>query len=98
MKLTYEQFFEYKEERIPNACFGKGDRKSYTLTTKSEDKVSEKFGINAYSEYGTTLNIFANGYANIMKMKYNHYDEEFVEYEIYSLSQEELKNIKLVEE
>ena len=96
--MYYENQQTYLEKRMPLACFKHGDRKAYILTTDSISKLNKKFKINLWSEYDVTLNIFADGYANLMKMKYSYADEEFVETEVLELTPEMLKDIQLVKE
>ena len=96
LKVYYNDTQHY-DKRMPNACFGNGDRTAYILTTDSIEALNKKFDINLWGEYDATLNIFANGKVNLMKMKYSYKDEEFIEQEIKVLTQEEFDQIQLIE-
>ena len=98
MKVEYIDKQTYIEDRMPRACFGHGDRTAYVLSTDSKALLNKKFHINLWGEYDATLNIYADGYANLMKMGYSYRDEEFQEVEILKLTPDMMKKINLEEE
>ena len=98
MKVKYIDKQTYIEKRMPRACFGHGDRTAYVLSTDSKSLLNKKFHINLWSEYDSTLNVYADGYVNLMKMGYNYRDEEFQEVEILKLTPDMMQKINLEEE
>ena len=95
--VEYDAKMVYQESRMPNACFGHGDRTAYILSTDGIEKLNKKFKVNLWSEYDATLNVFTDGTVNLMKMHYNSYDEEFQEEELYVLTDAEFAELKLQE-
>ena len=99
MIITYDNYFDYLKSRMPNACKVKGishgDRTAYILSSDSKDLLSDLYKVNLYNEYDTTLNVYEDGYVNLMKMRYDYYDEEWKEDEVKVLSQKEFDNIEL---
>lgn len=98
MIIYYNNIQQYSENRMPNACFGHGDRTCYTLTDRSVEKLNKYFGINLWSDYDATYNEFDDGTVILMKMYYNWRDEEFQEEEIKILTKNEVDEIDLREE
>lgn len=97
MIVFYDNVQQYREDRMPRACFGHGDRTCYALTDRSIERLNKHFNVNLWSEEGATYNEFADGSVILMKMRYNYNAEEFQEEEVKVLTKDEIAEIGLRE-
>lgn len=95
MTITYKLKQAYGAERSPAVCLGHGDRTAYVLTDDAIEALRTTLGVSLSGDYDVTLNLFADGYANLMRLGYSNVREEFFEKEVHRFAEEELANLTL---